>query len=232
MFTDKENTPLVFASRSTGPDAGPVGKLFQVNQSIVAPTPRKALGNWNAIKATGPTPVKPGGLKQAKGPAPKPVLGGKILLKPPSPVSKHTKTKQKDKQKTKRHLKLLPPIVKPQKWTMLDEDKENMFPCDNVQDTFEDLWPAAERPSTYLQQLLDWRPSGLHPIFPTYTDPPGDPCHIPSDSDDDHDTLLNDAVRQSSLVEPVSEVEIPSLDDILLLSAEDLFLDCSSSIPP
>lgn len=75
-----------------------MGKLFQVNQSIAAPTPRKALGNWNAIKATGPTPVKPGGFKQAKGPATKPILGSKILLRPPSPVSKHTKTKQKDKQ--------------------------------------------------------------------------------------------------------------------------------------
>ncbi|KAK2192861.1 hypothetical protein NP493_21g05042, partial [Ridgeia piscesae] len=213
------------------------GKLFH---SSAAPTPRKALGNWNAISAPGPTPGKPGGLKQAKCPAPKPVLGGKILLKPPSPISRHTKTKQKDKQtlsfhstplicaqqKTKHPLKLQPPVVKPQKWTMLDEDKENMFPCNTVQDTFEDLWPAVERPSTYLQQLLDWRPSGLHPIFPTYTDAPDDPCCILSDdSDDDLDMLLrNDVVQLSSPVKPVCEVDMPSLDDILLQPAEDLFL--------
>ncbi|KAI0242143.1 hypothetical protein LSAT2_014634 [Lamellibrachia satsuma] len=226
MFTDKENTPLVFASRSTGPVSGPVGKLFQSNQHTEAPTPRRALGNWNAIKPTGPTPMKPGGLKQGKIPAPKPVLGGKLHLKPPSPVSKHTKTKLKDKQKSKLHLKLLPPSVKPQKWTMLDEDKENMFPCDNVQDTFEDLWSCVERPSTYLPQLVEWRPTGLHPIFSSHKDPLDDCCDTSSDEDDDLDTLLmNDAVRHNALLDSVSEADMPSLDDILLQSADDLFLE-------
>ena len=59
-------------------------------------------------------------------------------------------------------------------------------------DTFEDLWPASERPSTYVQQLLEWRPTGLYPIFPSKTDPQDDRSLASSDDDDEYDldTLL------------------------------------------
>ena len=49
-----------------------------------------------------------------------------------------------------------------------------------AEDTFDDIWPVKDQPSSYLTQLLNWRPAAILP------------CRDDLDHDPEHDLELSD----------------------------------------
>lgn len=216
---DKENQSqlgVIHRSRAAGLATGPVGKTFQSNESRIpiANTPRKALGDVNSLdlvqaivrKGLGKldSNIKQKGLQSRN-----PQKQSHQFLKPSAPASKPPKLKS-NKPKTS-----LSEFITPEARVPSVHDDVECMHNSPVTDDFDDIWPAEERPATYLKEFLDWRPSQIGGYKYTEDDP------IEFDSDDDY-IPIESSIFSSG--EPLSREPVDlKPEDFMLPPLQDAF---------
>jgi len=192
-YIDKENTSqlgILSNIATSGLQFGPVGKTFQQNSQFdaIRKPQRQALKNVNTRDVTGPTGptarkalghlnVDPSGPQKGKQTAN--MLPGADCLKPPAPASKpqrrervHSHQQSVETVGSRTEEELYPEI----------ENYPQYEETDPANDSFSDVWAPEERADSYIQEILDWRPTRLYPI---------------RDDKTDHDSLIDDDLDSS-----------------------------------
>lgn len=82
----------------------------------------------------------------------------------------------------------------------VDEIEKMPLPEFNEEDELEAIWPAVERPATYIEPLREWRQW------------PGVPCLPDSDEEQDDDRLLNLSDSENDILESLTEHSFEEAD--------------------
>ncbi|XP_046327461.1 uncharacterized protein LOC124111725 [Haliotis rufescens] len=238
IHVDKENASSLGVNPKlrNGSTSGIRGKVFQESITPGLTKPRKALGDVNTPASSRPRKAL-GDVNGTSGGILKPVKGKSGGLKPLSlnpqsfkkPEGKRSQEKGLRKQEPKISVPVLQTARSCQPASSLCEDIEQMH-VEKEPDDDEDVWPARERISTYIDKLISWRPPCLYNTW--------------SDSDDEEDdrkiqemmgqldalptpkiaAVEDTIVHVESLTVPLPEVDVPFADISLLDSSQNTSL--------
>ncbi|XP_033757042.1 uncharacterized protein LOC117339508 [Pecten maximus] len=197
-YVDKENAGSLGIHSGKGQQRASsglgVGKVFGSSSQNQLVTPRRALGDVSNRGLSLNTNSQ--SLKQQKPafkqPAPQQKKGLKIQGNKPN---NNTQSKSLTKEK--------PVPIEPH----YEEIEHMHIPTEIEDDDFEDIWPKSERISTYISQLISWRPPCLFSHLPDSGDE--------TDEEEERKKRMDnlDTILQNMPEPPSSVCDLPELGD-------------------
>lgn len=195
-YVDKENAGSHGIHSSKGQQRSSsglgAGKVFGSSSQNQLVTPRKALGDVSNRNLSLNSNSK--GLKSQK-----------PEFKQPAPQQQKGQKLKGNKSKTIAQVKLKEKTVP--KEPEYEEIEHMHIPPDIDDDDFEDIWPKSERISTYISQLISWRPPCLFSHLPDSGDE--------TDEEEDRKKRMEkmDNMLQNMPEPPSSICDLQELDD-------------------
>lgn len=212
-YVDKENTGSLGIHSGKGQQRSSTGlgggKLFSSNPQKSLVTPRRALGDVSNVRSQS-------------------LKAQKHAFKPPASQERKglklhgTKQGQQLQMRSIAKEKNIP--VEPH----YDDIEHMHIPKDMQDDDFEDIWPKSERISTYISQLISWRPPCLFADYPA-SDDEVDEEEERRKRMEDLSNILDTMPEPPTFVDDVPELDedilwIPEpLEDVPFPSSDELF---------